>query len=108
MIMADLSRHVLQDAEIWKAGPWPGSSQYRADCEEESMRCLSVVGWVFTFALTYGGFLTLFVGTLWNASICEKLADLKEKWKELRAQAAELDRPTGSAVEPMGTEAAHV
>jgi len=53
------------------------------------MECLSVIGWIFTFALTYGGFATLFVGTLWNASICEKLADFKAKWRELRQQAAE-------------------
>jgi len=107
MVMADLTRHVLQDAEIWKAGPWPGSSQYRQGCPEESMECLSAVGWIFTFALTYGGFATLFIGTLWNASICEKLSDLKEKWKELRAQAAEMDRPNTNGVEPMGTESAH-
>jgi hypothetical protein len=87
MIMADLSRHVLQDADVWKAGPWPGSSQYRPDCHEETMECLSVVGWIFTIALTYGGFGLLFIGTLWNASICEKISDFKEKWRELREQA---------------------
>jgi len=86
MIMADLTRHVLQDADIW---PAPGSSQYRPDCHEESMECLSVLGWVFTIALTYGGFASLFIGTLWNASICEKLADFKAKWRELRQQAAD-------------------
>jgi len=91
MIMADLSRHVLQDAEIWPAGPWPGSSQYRPDCHEEAMECLSVVGWIFTIALTYGGFGTLFIGTLWNASICEKLADFKQKWRELREQSRQID-----------------
>jgi len=89
MIMADLTRHVLQDADVWPAGPWPGSSQYRPGCPEESMECLSAVGWIFTFALTYGGFATLFVATLWNASICAKLAEFKQKWRELRQQAAE-------------------
>jgi len=89
MIMADLTRHVLQDADVWAAGPWPGSSQYRPDCEEETFRCLSAVGWIFTFALTYGGFATLFIGTLWKASICDKLADFKAKRRELRQQAAD-------------------
>jgi len=87
MIMADLTRHVLQDADVWPAGPWPNSSQYRPDCHEESMECLSAIGWIFTIALTYGGFALLFVGTLWNANICEKLKDFKEKWRELREQA---------------------
>jgi hypothetical protein len=96
MIMADLSRHVLQDAEVWPAGPWPGSSQYRSDCHEESMECLSAVGWIFTIALTYGGFGTLFIGTLWNASICEKLADFKQKWRELREQSRQADAATAT------------
>jgi len=84
MILADPTRHVLQDYNVWKAGPWPGSSQYRPGCPEESMKCLSAVGWIFTFALTYGGFGLLFGATLWNASICDKIADFKEKWRELR------------------------
>mmetsp|Transcript_44108 Transcript_44108/g.70871 ORF Transcript_44108/g.70871 Transcript_44108/m.70871 type:complete len:170 (-) Transcript_44108:219-728(-) len=32
-ILADNSRHVLQDLGFWPPGPWPGSSQYRGDCE---------------------------------------------------------------------------
>ena len=32
LIMADNTRHVLQDQEVWPKGPWPGSSQYREDC----------------------------------------------------------------------------
>lgn len=98
MIMSDLSRHVLQDANVWKEGPWPGSSQYRPGCHEESMECLSVVGWVFTIALTYGGFGLLFIGTLWNASICEKLSDFKEKWRELREQSRQQDEADKAAM----------
>jgi len=82
LIMMDQSRHVLQDMDWW---PPPGSSQYRPGCEDESMACLSAVGWIFTFFATYLGFALLFVGTLWNGNICEKLRDIKEKWKELRA-----------------------
>jgi len=104
MILADLTRHVLQDADVWPAGPWPGSSQYRAGCPEESMECLSAVGWIFTFALTYGGFATLFFATLWNAQICKKLKEFKKKWAELRAQARDHDGQT-QAPAPTGTAA---
>ena len=31
-VLSDNLRHVLQDAGIWRPGPWPGSSQYRSDC----------------------------------------------------------------------------
>lgn len=31
-VMADNTRHVLQDTKIWPGGPFPGSSQYRSDC----------------------------------------------------------------------------
>jgi len=84
LIMADLTRHVLQDLEWWPAGQWPGSSEYRPGCEEETFRCLSVVGWVFTVACTYLGFAILVVGTMWNANICDKVQDFKDKWAELR------------------------
>lgn len=32
-ILADNSRHVLQDLGVWAPGPWPGSSQYHGNCE---------------------------------------------------------------------------
>ena len=32
LVMADNTRHVLQDSKVWPSGPWPGSSQYRSDC----------------------------------------------------------------------------
>lgn len=32
LILADQTRHVLQDFKIWHGGPWPGSSQYISDC----------------------------------------------------------------------------
>jgi hypothetical protein len=106
MIMADLTRHVLQDAAVWPEGPWPGSSQYRPGCHEESLECLSAVGWVFTFALTYGGFVTLFIGTLWNANICHKLKDFKKKWAELRSQAAGNEDPAVKTGAITSTESA--
>jgi len=82
--MADQTRHVIQDLEWWPGGDWPGSSEYRSDCHDETFRCLSPVGWVFTVVLTYLGFACLVVGTMWNANICDKIQDFRDKWAELR------------------------
>jgi hypothetical protein len=84
LIMADLLRHILQDRNIWKAGPWPGSSEYRTNCEHENITCLSPIGWIFTIACTYSGFILLFVGTMWNANIMTKLKQIREKWHQLK------------------------
>eukprot|EP00960_Hanusia_phi_P044420 756632-Hanusia_phi.AAC.4 len=32
LILGDNVRHVLQDLDVWPAGPWPGSSQYVSNC----------------------------------------------------------------------------
>jgi len=85
LILADLLRHVLQDTNIWKAGPWPGSSEYRSGCEEENVTCLSAVGWIFTIACTYSGFILLFWGTMWNANLLGKLKQIKKQWQALRS-----------------------
>jgi len=34
LIMADQTRHVLQDTGVWHSGAWPGSSQYLDDCDQ--------------------------------------------------------------------------
>jgi len=81
-IMADLTRHVLQDLNWW---PDPGSSEYMSGCHEETFKCLSPLGWVFTVAFTYLGFALLAVGTTWNANICDKIHDFRDKWVELRS-----------------------
>jgi len=81
LIMADLLRHVLQDVGSW---PSPGSSEYRPGCESENVTCLSVVGVFFTIIMTYLGFAFLVVGSLWNANICEKLREIRIKWREIR------------------------
>jgi len=84
-VMADLTRHVLQDTKVWPEGPWPGSSQYRSDCNSETIRCLSPVGVVFTIIFTYSGFILLFIGTMWNANIVQKLKQVRTKWRRLRS-----------------------
>jgi len=83
-ILADLARHVLQDVNIWKSGPWPGSSEYRDGCPTETIKCLSVVGVIFTIIFTYTGFILLFCGTMWNSNIISKLKGIKEQWNLLR------------------------
>eukprot|EP00873_Tetraselmis_striata_P014038 jgi/Tetstr1/434302/TSEL_023408.t1 len=83
LIMADLTRHVLQDSGVW---PSPGSDMYRADCPYSThgisgLRCLSAVGWFFTIFCTYLGFGLLIWGMLWATDIHIKMA---AAWRELR------------------------
>jgi len=90
LIMADLTRHILEDVGAWPERMgyhnWWGAGEYRDDCSEETMRCLSVVGVLFTIVATYLGFVLLVVGTMWNANIVDKLKQIKEEWRRLRGQ----------------------
>jgi hypothetical protein len=88
LIMADLTRHILEDV-----GAWPehmgyhylwGSGEYRDDCPEETMHCLSLMGVLFTIVATYLGFALLVWGTMWNANIIDKLKEIRQEWKRLR------------------------
>jgi len=75
LIMADLLRHVLLDNGIWENG----GGEYRDNCNSETIRCLSVTGWLITFGCTYVGFILLFIGTLWNANIIAKFKQIYKK-----------------------------
>ena len=44
---------------------------------EENFWHLSVVGVVFTIVCTWSGFVLLFIGTLWNANILDKVDEFK-------------------------------
>lgn len=88
LIIADLLRHVLADKGAWTSD---SVKMYRDDCDSETIRCLSVTGVFFTIIFTYVGFVLLAWGTLWNANILDKLRDVREKWRELRAAAREGD-----------------
>jgi len=81
LVMADLTRHILQDTNVW---PEPGSAEYRDGCETENVSCLSVVGIIFTIVCTYLGFISLAIGVLWNAQIWTKLKEIRERWKAIR------------------------
>jgi len=85
LIMADPLRHVLQDQGVWKP---PYSSEYRPDCDQEIIRCLSVLGVFFTIIFTYTGFALLIIGTMWNANLCAKLRQIRDEWKLIRQEAA--------------------
>jgi len=84
LVMADLTRHVLQDTNMW---PEPGSAQYRHGCHLETFHCLSTVGILFTVVFTYLGFVILAIGTMWNAHLLEKLRDIRTQWRLIREQA---------------------
>jgi len=86
LVMADLTRHVVEDLGWWSPyqdNGW-GAEEYREGCPTEDMGCLSPVGWLFTIVATYTGFTLLVIGTLWNANICDKLKDLRAEWRRLR------------------------
>ena len=55
LVMLDLTRHVLQDGEMWM-GP-----MYRPYCMHHDVRCLSVLGWTCLLS-TYAGFACLISG----------------------------------------------
>ena len=77
LTMLDLTRHVLQDGEMW-----PNSHMYRPGCEHADIRCLNALG--FTCALaTYVGFATLITGVLWSANMFTKLRD---GWRRARVR----------------------
>jgi len=76
-VMLDLTRHVLQDGEIWKP---PSSSMYREGCSHSDLRCLSAVGAVCLLS-TYVGFACLIIGVLWSANMGVKLRD---SWRRAR------------------------
>merc|ERR1711908_153773 len=70
LIMADPSRHVLQDIGVWTGEM--GSSQYGSGCHDETFYCLSFVGWLFTVFFTYSGFILLLAVTFWSADVISK------------------------------------
>jgi len=88
LIMADLTRHVLEDTKVWpsKMGNGWGSAQYihSDSCTSEVFRCLTKVGWLFTVVFTYAGFALLIFGTFWNSNIVAKLKLFRAKWRQLR------------------------
>ena len=63
-------------------GTQSGTSDMRLN--NEAPKCLNAVGIIFTYAITYTGFLLLAIGTLWNANIVKKLREIRGQWRALR------------------------
>lgn len=61
---------------------------------QENIHHLSFIGVLFTICFTYSGFVLLATGTLWNADIIHKLADIKKKWKKIRKNMNKADDKT--------------
>lgn len=83
LVMADLTRHVLQDSGLWNG---PSSHMYKptARCQATDpppSGCLSATGIIFTILFTYSGFTCLIIGSLWSADLHKKLA---AAWKLAR------------------------
>lgn len=77
LVMADLTRHVLQDAGMWVG---PSSSMYDEECcSLHSCRgmhgagCLTWTGILLTIGCTYTGFFCLMAGVIWAANVPEKV-----------------------------------
>lgn len=81
LLLADLMRHCLQDADIW---PAPGSAMYRDDCDSvrgiSGLMCLTAVGWIFSIICTYSGFILMITSVIWSANLGEKL---RHVWSQI-------------------------
>ena len=77
LVMLDLTRHVLQDGDVWV-----DSAMYRPGCGHADVRCLSGIGATCLLA-TYLGFAALISGVLWGADIPRKLRD---GWRRARRE----------------------
>jgi len=58
----------------------------RCSEEAETFACLTAIGWIVTVGMTYAGFALFFFAMFWNANLATKLAKIRRKWKDLRAQ----------------------
>eukprot|EP00697_Spironema_sp_BW2_P018028 gnl/Spiro4/9889_TR5245_c0_g1_i1.p1 gnl/Spiro4/9889_TR5245_c0_g1~~gnl/Spiro4/9889_TR5245_c0_g1_i1.p1 ORF type:complete len:122 (-),score=28.48 gnl/Spiro4/9889_TR5245_c0_g1_i1:313-678(-) len=71
LVMADLLRHVLNDAGL-------------IDVPEDyaGTNTLNAVGWLFTVIFTWTGFIFMIIGTIWGANIVPKFVSL---WRQYRS-----------------------
>lgn len=51
----------------------------------EKFKCLCGMGTMFTAVFTYTGFILLFLGSLWNANLLDKIAQFRYNWQQLTA-----------------------
>lgn len=86
LVMADLTRHVLQDAGFW---PSPGSDMYRPGCDRSvsnlgGITCLTPIGVLFSLVFTYAGFICLIAGVVWGADLVPKV---RAAWRDVKRAA---------------------
>jgi len=82
-VNADIMRHLLKDNDMLSPSVSMALSEYRPDCEAESIQCLSIAGWFFTIVCTYVGYALLFVGNFWCIDFVQKVKEawaMKRKW----------------------------
>lgn len=79
LVMADPTRHVLQDAGIWGES----SYMYRSGCNSDTLKCLSVIGVFFTVIFTYTGYGLLMFSVIWGTEVHVKIYNA---WKAIREQ----------------------
>lgn len=83
LVLADMTRHCLQDAGIWTG---MSSRMYRPNCGPVSglhgIWCLSVTGMLFSIAFTYSGFSLMVIAIFWSANLGAKL---RKSWANIRA-----------------------
>ena len=73
LVMFDLTRHVLQDGDMWV-----DSHMYRPYCLHKDVRCLSGLGAACALA-TYGGFACLIVGGAFSTPLTHSFISLKRQ-----------------------------
>jgi len=78
LVIADIVRHLLKDYDMLPPALNQALSEYRNDCDAESVQCLSVAGWLFAIIFTYSGYILLFIGNFWCINFTQKV---KEAWK---------------------------
>jgi len=98
LIMSDQLRQLLLD----HVDGLDNLAMYRDDCDAETLKCLSPVGWGFTIMVWFGFFFLIW-STMWTAHIVEKLRELRMKWHEIRNPDA-YDYSYASAPAPEGAE----
>ncbi|KAF2070827.1 hypothetical protein CYY_007851 [Polysphondylium violaceum] len=77
----DVFRHLLVDNQIWTIHSFISPAAYRPGCNEENIKCLSVMGVFSAIIFTYTGYILLLTGTVWCADLHTKI---RKAWRKLR------------------------
>jgi len=82
LVMADLTRHVMMDANVG-----PPLPMYQTNCTHthlwQNVECLSVYGWLLTIGCTWIGYACLMAGVIWATGLLQRVT---RTWRRLRGQ----------------------